>query len=384
MKTFFLAVLLALVFCGLNVGAGKGASLPSNGVGIGGYSYTTPAGPIASVQNVAQAAGYTVECINMAIVESTEKILRAMEGQKEAMKVVAKANLEAQLEMLKQIELARTASDLKRKTDPEAQAQNSCDARDGAAAFGVGRMAEGKTRVAYNNWNAQNSDGKTASSHEEDERNDQRVAVMKGEDPLGNWLFPDDGLIRSEEERNRALELARESVNPRVTPKPDENQSNVFTREALFSQTVKKSRLAVAHDTNNDIIAAHMGLIDAGAVLQSMEKSMGTSEGGVAEDANGRVSIMTYLDVWSKSRFGNPNWFQELFGAVDEMRLKREAVFMQALQVEMQRRQLLYAMRNAQMLSTILGVLVERQENPRIYQALAPARKSGVSDASEK
>ena len=140
---------------------------------------------------------------------------------------------------------------------------------------------------------------------------------------------------------------------------------------------MKKSRLAVAYDTNSDIISAHMGLIDAGAVLQSMEKSMGTTSQNVVEDANGRVSIMTYLDVWSKSRFGNANWFQELFGAVDEIRLQREAVFMQALQVEMQRRQLVYAMRNAQMLSTILGVLVEQHENPQIHRSLSPVRKSG-------
>ncbi|MDR2573669.1 MAG: hypothetical protein LBC94_04905 [Desulfovibrio sp.] len=380
--------LAAFLLCALLPGkeafaaAVPGMGLPTIGVGIAGYSHTTPAGPIASTQNVAQAAMYTVECINSQIKESTREIVTALAGQNEANKAIAKANIDALKEMLEQIEIARTTSQLQRKVDTVAQASNSCDARDGAAAFGVGRKAEGDTRQAYNQWQAEQGDGKADSVHSQSEKNTVLAATMNNQDPLGDWMFPKDGLIRSEEERNKALELARESINPRPTPEPDEKDDNVSVKEAKYAIQVKKSRLAVAQDTNSAIIASHMGLLDAGAVVESMSKSMGGGAGEqIPQDANGRVSIMTYLDVWSKSRFGNPNWFMELFGAVDEMRLMREAVFMQALQVEIQRRQLEYEMRNAQMLSTMLGILTEQNENGHIYRGLSPSRSSGQTDS---
>ena len=280
------------------------------------------------------------------------------------------------LEGLKQLEEAKYAA--KEEAKARAQAANSCENRDGAAAWGVGKKAAEGFRTDLNARVTELEDGKPKNSQEAADINESRglEGPMEGQSPNGEWIFPPNGLI-ADQDMAKAEVLAQLAVNPFPTPKvPDRLKGSVAGKEALYRQQVKKARLAVAHDTVNDVIASHAPLVDAGAVLEALKNSMGHSKTSVPMNDQGRTSLMAFLDVWSDARFGNPNWFQELFDSTDEIKILKEIAFMRALSVEMQRSQLKFEMRNSHMLATIIGLLAEK-DNTAIHLNLDTPRAAG-------
>ena len=80
---------------------------------------------------------------------------------------------------------------------------------------------------------------------------------MENQSPRGEWIFPPSGLI-ADEDLAKGEVLGQLAVNPFPTPQvPPKLKDTVAGKDALYRQQVKKARLAVAHDTVNDIIAAH-------------------------------------------------------------------------------------------------------------------------------
>ena len=378
MKKKMLVILVCIAAASFPVGHARAAMPMMIGATVAGKGVaTTPGGILATTMDVAAAAEYTVMCIDAAIVEAAGQIVQALQGQTEAMKIMSQGMFEAQLEAMKQMSMANLKTDLERKVDTNAQAENSCHARDGAAAYGVGRKAEGGFRKELNRKSGEVADGKLQADVDVLLTNYERMRSLEGEDPAGDWMFPPNGLI-PDENLKKAHEIIRQNLNPRPTPKISASlESSAAGKEALYLQQVKLSRLAVADDTLNAIVAAHSPLVDAGAVLEALQQSMGEDAVDVPRNAAGRTSVMSYLDVWSRSRFGNPNWHQRLFQATDEIKLAREMAYMQAMQVELDRRNLEFQMRNAHLLSSILGILVEQTHNPLVHSALDPARSSG-------
>ena len=346
------------------------------GANVGGEANTTPGGIIATEEGVANAATFTVECINKGMEQSTKKILAALQGILEGIKTLDGAKIETLLEGLKQLEEAKYAA--KEEAKARAQAANSCENRDGAAAWGVGKKAAEGFRTDLNARVTELEDGKPKNSQEAADINESRglEGPMEDQSPNGEWIFPPNGLI-ADQDMAKAEVLAQLAVNPFPTPKvPDGLKGSVAGKDALYRQQVKKARLAVAHDTINDVIASHAPLVDAGAVLEALKNSMGHSKTSVPMNEQGRTSLMAFLDVWSDARFGNPNWFQELFDSTDEIKILKEIAFMRALSVEMQRSQLKFEMRNSHMLATIIGILAEK-DNTAIHLNINTPRAAG-------
>jgi len=349
---------------------GLGATVAGAGVG------TSPGGILATEAGVGNAADYTVGCINTGIDSAANKIIKALQGLTEATKVLDKAKVETILEGLKQMEEAKLAA--REEAKARAQASNSCENRDGAAAWGVGKRAAGGFRTDLNARVATLEDGKPKNAQAAADANESRglEGPMENQSPRGEWIFPPSGLI-ADEDLAKGEVLGQLAVNPFPTPQvPPKLKDTVAGKDALYRQQVKKARLAVAHDTVNDIIAAHAPMVDAGAVMQGLINSMGYTNASVPQNAQGRTSLMAYLDTWSNARFGNANWFQELFDTTDEIKLLKEQTYMQAMQVEIQRQRLKFEMRNAHMLATLLGIFTE-QDNNQIHLNLDTPRAAG-------
>lgn len=345
-----------------------GATVSGMGVSTG------PSGILATTTDLLTTAEYTILCIDTAIVEAASQIVTALKGQTEAMKVMSRGMLETIVEAMKQKSMAELKTDLERQVSTNAQAENSCHARDGAAAYTIGRKAEGGYRQAIHLKNAEMADGKLDTDLDVILANFEKMQILADESVSGELMFPANGLV-PDEDIKKANELIRQNINPHPTPQlEDAMASTPAAKDAAFSQQVKQSRLAVAEDTLNAISAAHSPLLDAGDVLLALKLSIGAGTTDVPQNDVGRTSIMSYLDVWSQSRFGSPNWYQGLFQAVDPIKLEREMAFMQAMQVEISRRSLEFQMRNAHMLASILGIMVEKTHNPVVLGTLEPAR----------
>lgn len=346
------------------------------GANVGGEAVTTPGGILATEEGVENAAKYTVACINSGIEDSTKKILKALKGITKALQTLDKAKIETLLEGLKQLEEAKLSA--REEAKARAQAANSCENRDGAAAWGVGKKAAGGFRLDLNDRIASQEDGKPKNAQAAADANERRglEGPMEDQSPRGEWLFPTNGLIPDSDLAKGEI-LGQIAVNPFPTPQvPPKLKDTVAGKDALYRQQVKKARLAVAHDTVSEIIAAHAPLVDAGAVMQGLINSMGQTNASVPQNAQGRTSLMAFLDTWSNARFGNANWFQELFDSTDEIKLLKEQTFMQAMQVEIQRQQLKFEMRSAHMLATLIGILSDN-DNEQIHLKLDTPRADG-------
>ena len=153
---------------------GLGATVAGAGVG------TSPGGILATEAGVGNAADYTVGCINTGIDSAANKIIKALQGLTEATKVLDKAKVETILEGLKQMEEAKLAA--REEAKARAQASNSCENRDGAAAWGVGKRAAGGFRTDLNARVATLEDGKPKNAQAAADANESRGL----EGPMGN------------------------------------------------------------------------------------------------------------------------------------------------------------------------------------------------------
>jgi hypothetical protein len=293
---------------------------------------------------------------------------------------VEKAKLEALRELLLQIEAAKLEAATERKVSTSAQSFNACHARDGAAAYGVGKVAAAGMQRDFEADKLQWADGKFNTSREAMDKNLKASKErINGETPEGEWTFPSSGIIDSPEAVARAQEAARQVVNPYPTPKIASGaQDSLSGQEAAYAQEVKLNRLAVANGATAAIIADQTGSIDAGAIIEQLQQSMGFENANRAVDKEQRTSKLAFFDVLSDARFGNVNWFKNMVEATEPIKVMREMAYMQAQQMEMQRIHLVYEMRNTHLLSTLVALLVERND-ANIQNLVNPARMDGTA-----
>jgi hypothetical protein len=379
LSTHHLPLLLAalLVLAPTAVDAAASATPPpalgATVAGMGAGTY--PEGILATEINVTQTGRWTVSCINEELRASTQEILLALQGQLRGQGKLAEAQSSRQLELAKQIEQYRLQLDLERKLHPASQAANTCLQRDGAAAFGIGREAEADVGRDRNVRMTQVGDGQYPSHQQAADAMwllGHRIPADAF--PEGGWIFPEEGLLKTDDAA-KADEVLRLAVNPNPTPKVSEASLEYGAgQEALYRQRIKASRLAVAHDTNTAIWKAHAAVYLGGDVVRGLLEGTGIRTDAAPPADSGATSAMALFDVFSKARLGNPNFIDDLTLPHDPSRYLREMTVMQAIQLEMQRRQLLFSMREASMVATILGILVEGHDNPSINAILYPVK----------
>jgi hypothetical protein len=350
---------------------------------------------LATTNTVALASEWTVTCIDLAITQATERIVSAITGLSTSNKDVAKAHFEGMTDVLKKIELSRRHDEgLRKKANTSNQASVSCQVRDGAMAWGVGMKAMEGIRQDYADHNRKRMSGggkiRIRDAKGATENIYRMSKDMEGQQPDGKMMFPKNGLVQGDDLR-RANELIRQVVNPYPTAMEvdstlveEKEGESAVAKEVRYRTSVKQSRLAVAQETNEAILGMYSPTMPAGKALQELQKHQQLQGNSVTMSADGgNVSAMTFLKEFSNSaRMGNAPWADEM-SLKEEIGILREMVFMQAQQMEMERLSLEFQMRQAHLLSTVVGILVDRSDNPLVNQASNQSRPTN-DEAGDK
>ena len=165
-----------------------------------------------------------------------------------------------------------------------------------------------------------------------------------------------------------------QSLNEMITnPVPDlqisdDDKKKETGKEYEVVQKVKAARMMIPQEVFNRNIAAHSPSIPAEEKVMEIYESMGGT--GTEEDAgivNGMISPYAMLDLQVKSRYANPNWYLGL-NSKNEVGLMRELVTMNAVGLEIQRRQLELTQLTALMLAQDVAQKVNAESNRELKE----------------
>lgn len=368
-KSILLALFVPLVF---GVSTAKALNLGGTAP-TGGGTYVTGecgSGPIATPQDVANAATWTASAINSQILEVGKALQLSLKGLTETVQTASKAQIEASRELLVQTKSAEARERAQRTYGAASQSELICPGRNGAAGVQVGKRAESGLTQDLNTRATKLGEGQMPSSRVLEKWHEGLLQENAKID--GKLIFPETGVIPQADVKD-AEGMAQLSLNPFPSPKiPDGMKSSANGRDAQVRQRVKSSRLAVPQDTKNSNIAYSAPIVEMGDIIKSMQAAMGAG-GGQLEGltADGKTSMNAFFNTLVNSRFASPNWYEQT-ATKNEVFLLRELTYMQAFQLELMRRSLEQQMRMSDMVATMIGIMVEK-DGANIGALLNPA-----------
>lgn len=180
-------------------------------------------------------------------------------------------------------------------------------------------------------------------------------------------LFPSNKTLKKEDVKD-AQNISQLITNPDPTPElPDADKETTAGKLYENQRKIKESALVVPQLVFNKNIAAHSPTMPLGDQAIEMHRSMGGTgdpdEIGIVDD---KISPYAVLDLMVNSRFSNPNWYAEL-GEKNEIAMMRELLAMEAVSLELQRRQLELTQLMTLMLAQEASSRVRENINPKIY-----------------
>lgn len=178
------------------------------------------------------------------------------------------------------------------------------------------------------------------------------------------FFFPGNNVLNTNQQE-QALFALRSIIDPFPNPELPSN----FNGDDLGYESLRKakySRLVMPTSVLSEITSSYMPTIELDEWSKDLYARMG-GEGDPPQLNDGKLSVMGYIDLMVKSRFANQDWFagdEGIHGKTESGILKEIAV-MQALQTEMQRRQMRHMQQTA-------GLLAQGQasDNREFDQAL--------------
>jgi hypothetical protein len=151
-------------------------------------------------------------------------------------------------------------------------------------------------------------------------------------------LIPANKTMTNEQIKD-AQALSEMITNPiPETQISDDQKETMPGKKYEVVQKFKQARLIIPQIVFNKNIAAHSPSMPLGGQATKMYQAMG-GKGTPPEVVDGKISPYAMLNLMVDSRFANPNWYASL-GAKNEVALMREMLAMDAVKMEMQRRQL--------------------------------------------
>lgn len=155
---------------------------------------------------------------------------------------------------------------------------------------------------------------------------------------MANALFP-VGLTLKEDDVAKAQETVKSLGNPRPVPMLTAAQQQTPAGQTYTAaRTIHEARLAMALEALNAHVIQHAptlpGEVTSWAQQQWSEAGAKGNPPGVIE---GKMSEAALYNLLSQMRIGNPNWYARV-AAANETGLLREMVMMQAVQLELTRK----------------------------------------------
>ena len=155
---------------------------------------------------------------------------------------------------------------------------------------------------------------------------------------MSDALFPLQDTL-TEDQVAEAHETIKTLANPRPLPMVTDAQRNTPAGQTYgAARLIHEGRIATVTETLNSHVIHHAPTLpdEVTAWAQSQWSDAGGS-GTPPGLVNGKLSEAGLFKLLSQMRIGNPNWFVQVTGAT-EAGLLRELVMMQALQLELTRK----------------------------------------------
>ena len=158
------------------------------------------------------------------------------------------------------------------------------------------------------------------------------------EQEMVDSLFPLQATL-TEDQVGQAHETIKTLANPRPLPVVTDAQKDTPSGQTYaVGRKIHEGRLAAAMESLNSHVAYHAPTLpdDVANWAQSQWQEAGGS-GTPPGLVNGKMSEAGLYKLLSQMRLGNPNWFTQVTAAT-EAGLLRELVMMQAIQIELTRK----------------------------------------------
>jgi hypothetical protein len=331
----YIVLIIIIVLCPVSSWAGSQV--------VGCCSST---GPIATPQEVSLAAHKATSDVNshttmesMAIQNSIETVGETLAIELQKNRTSNESLVEFQTnsirDLLVQMGSAKEKVEAERTFGPQSRFDVLCAEPEIGGNIQAGEIAEVQVQIRLED------DMKT---HNREYRSEKAIRDYITDVPFekisSESLFPSNKTLKKEGVKD-AQNLSQLITNPNPNPElSDADKKTAAGRLYENQRKIKESLLVIPQLVFNKNIAAHSPSVPLGDQAIEMHKSMGGSgdpdEIGIVD---GKVSPYAALDLMVNSRFSNPNWYAEL-GEKNEVAMMRELLAMEAVNLELQRRQL--------------------------------------------
>jgi hypothetical protein len=192
----------------------------------------------------------------------------------------------------------------------------------------------------------------------------QAIRDVDSEEITAEVILPKDSVMGPDEVANAQL-MGEMITNPSPTPNIPERLSERPEAQAYEVQKkVKEARLAVPQKVFSDNIAAHAATVPLeGWAADTYERMGGTGNPEGVQD--GKMSPMSLLNMQVDMRYANPNWSPDVFASSEKQALY-ELLNMNAVRMEIERRQLMLLQQIALLLAQDQSARVNQEQDPLI------------------
>lgn len=351
-------------------------TMPIQAAPVSGGTYVVgkcSSGAIATPSDVAMAADWTASTISQAILKVGQALQGEVAKQTETMIKLDEAAGERLRQFLIEFGTAQHRADAQRVYGAQSRPSMGCEGRELGAGAMVGKKAE---RLVSSDYSSR------FKTHNAEVRNVHQseawIKAVKDENLSIEKFMPTYGTYKNSEELQAARDLGILLTNPYPTSALQGAEKN--TREGAAYEArrkLKEARLLLPQKVMSDVAAYRSPLMELGAWLLEMWQKAGGS-GQPDGIVDGKISPNTMIDMLVDVRFANPNWYDNTL-SMNDVALQRESLHMQAVQLEIARRQ----MRYLEMIASLLA----QGEGARImdtdHQALAGSSARATSERVE-
>lgn len=346
---------------------------PTLAAPVSGGTYVTgkcSSGAIATPSDVAMAADWTASTIAQSILKVGQALQGEVAKQTATIMKLDEAASERFRQYLVEFGAAQARTDAQRMYGEQSRPSMGCEGRELGAGIMVGKKAEKLIAADYYN-RFKTHNGEKRSVHQ----SDNWLKSLKEDSISAEKLMPTYGTYRDAAEQQAARDLGLLLTNP--YPSPPLQGGELNTREGAAYEArrkLKEARLVLPQKAMADIAAYRSPTMELGAWMMDMWRKAG-GQGQPMGIVDGKISANALLDMLVDVRFANANWYDNVL-AMNEVGLQREAIQMQALQLEMMRRQ----MRSLEQIAALLA----QREGAAIMDSDHQALTAGAARAASE
>lgn len=236
---------------------------------------------------------------------------------------------------------------------------------DPAAAEGIQVGKKTETKVSSESYSLLRGHNDTEYSTSGPNSFTAKMLEVEGEDITAEVLFPSGGVMGADDVA-KAQRISEIVTNPAPTPTiPEHFLHNGPEIQAYQAQKkIKESRLIIPQKVFSNNLAAHSATVPLDGWAQNTYERMG-GEGQPDGVVDGKMSPMSIINMQVDMRYANPNWAPDL-QSTSEKQLLYEMAQMNAVSMEMQRRQLELLQQITLLLAQDQATRVNQEQDPVI------------------